>query len=360
MSEIESTIWRTVRLLTVVSMLFVLLLLASSLVALFALNLAAEQPAWARPDQVGAVGLRVQSYAEIGPGGQQQTYAWAVVPDEQGGMNSRAVVDDQQVAAEAASVWPRPPVPTTAVTPTMAAAPPVATTTALRPYFLVELPMVNLRAGPGTTYDIVGVAPAGARYAILARSGEWWQVEVDGVAPWVYGGLGLVEGAAHAVPTVVADTVPTSSPTVQPTSTPSATLTSTSTRLLSYAYSVEARRHPEANSVVLYGLIQDDTAIVGELYLEVEHGGQRWRSRASSYAIQGTTKPSAPTSPDNRPYNVKLDFPRLLFPLLAVTGAWTIRLVDGVGQPLSVDTVITIAPDDSQQEIYLDYRKIKR
>jgi hypothetical protein len=110
---------------------------------------------------------------------------------------------------------------------------------------------------------------------------------------------------------------------------------------------------------VIYALIQDNQAIVGDLFLSVEHKGQRWRSAPSSYAVQGVTKPSDPGSPYNRTYNAKIDFPRFLFPVLDPTGDWAITLVDGLGQPLSVISTVTIAPDDGQREIFLYYRRIK-
>jgi hypothetical protein len=61
---------------------------------------------------------------------------------------------------------------------------------------------VNLRAGPGTDYDVVGQASVGQRYPALARSaaGDWWQIDVDGLAAWISAGLARVEGDPAALP----------------------------------------------------------------------------------------------------------------------------------------------------------------
>jgi len=37
---------------------------------------------------------------------------------------------------------------------------------------------VNLREGPGTSYDIVGMAENGSRVRVLQASGKWYQVQV--------------------------------------------------------------------------------------------------------------------------------------------------------------------------------------
>jgi len=62
----------------------------------------------------------------------------------------------------------------------------------------------NLRAGPGTDFEVVGQASAGQRFAVLARStaGDWWQIDVGGPAAWVSAGLTRIEGDPAALPVV--------------------------------------------------------------------------------------------------------------------------------------------------------------
>jgi uncharacterized protein YraI len=61
---------------------------------------------------------------------------------------------------------------------------------------------VNLRAGPGTSFAVVGQASSDQRYPALARSaaGDWWQIDVGGLAAWVSAGLARVEGDQAALP----------------------------------------------------------------------------------------------------------------------------------------------------------------
>ncbi len=68
---------------------------------------------------------------------------------------------------------------------------------------------VNLRAGPGTGFEVIGQASGGQRYPALARSaaGDWWQIDVGGPATWVSAGLARIEGDPAALP-VAAGTAP--------------------------------------------------------------------------------------------------------------------------------------------------------
>lgn len=61
---------------------------------------------------------------------------------------------------------------------------------------------VNLRSGPGADYDVVGQVVAGQRYPVLARTatGDWWQIDVDGLPAWISADLASLEGASAALP----------------------------------------------------------------------------------------------------------------------------------------------------------------
>lgn len=374
MNEIEQSVWRTVRALTVLAVLVVLLLAGISMVNVVDLSLATGGR---HPYEPIGAGVRVQSYAEIVPGAAGQTaHAWALGPDHQGNMTSNTIANQQEVSAAAASVWPRataaiqgrsalgdkealPRLEASRTPASLATPAPTEAPGAAQPQLVIQVPLGNLRSGPGTEYPIVGIAPEGARYPITARYDDWWQVEARGATVWVHSGLGLTEGNAGSVQEAVVGSPPGAASLAAPTLQPTATPTRLGNPLGAHAYSVETSRHPEANTVVIYALIQDNQAIVGDLFLVVEHNGQRWRSEPSSYAVQGVTKPSDPGSPYNRTYNVKIDFPRFLFPVLDPIGDWAITLVDGLGQPLSVISTVTIAANDPQQEIFLYYRRIK-
>jgi|SRR5579859_2335338 len=80
---------------------------------------------------------------------------------------------------------------------------------------------VNVRAGPGTDYDQVGVLIPGQTSAIVGRNpeGTWFEIEYvggpNGVG-WVFKDLVRVVGDLNTMPTVV----PPPTPTLQPTTTP--------------------------------------------------------------------------------------------------------------------------------------------
>ncbi len=84
------------------------------------------------------------------------------------------------------------------------------------PTINVDAPL-NLRGGPGTTYNIIGSMQTGQAANILARnpSGDWWEVNVNGVQGWLYGPLVTASGDVNAV-AVAADIPAPPAPTPAP------------------------------------------------------------------------------------------------------------------------------------------------
>lgn len=121
-------------------------------------------------------------------------------------------------SAETATLTPTPATPT----PTVPSSP-----------NLTALTDLNVRIGPETFYDLVGLLPASASAEITGKSenGQWWQVKF-GPAP---NGLGWVTADpafsttanVQAIPIVAAPPTPTGTPTVTPTNTPTVTPTGT-------------------------------------------------------------------------------------------------------------------------------------
>jgi uncharacterized protein YraI len=48
--------------------------------------------------------------------------------------------------------------------------------------------LINVRSGPGTDYEVIGRATPGIYFAVSGKNsdGEWWQVDYNGEAGWVY------------------------------------------------------------------------------------------------------------------------------------------------------------------------------
>jgi hypothetical protein len=62
---------------------------------------------------------------------------------------------------------------------------------------IVAIPLLNVRGGPGLAYNILGGINQGERYVITGRNeaGDWWQIDYNGQAGWVFGELVTTENA---------------------------------------------------------------------------------------------------------------------------------------------------------------------
>jgi uncharacterized protein YraI len=132
-----------------------------------------------------------------------------------------------------------PPTATPAAAAEVAtAAPPAAPTAVVNRITNAENDKVNLRSGPGTTYEIVGKILKGEGATTTGKNpdGTWWQIEFAGApggAAWVFGELVQFAGDAAALPVVKVappdaapqpTTVPTATPVPAPTTAPAALL----------------------------------------------------------------------------------------------------------------------------------------
>ena len=95
-----------------------------------------------------------------------------------------------------------------------------------QPTAYVTTAVLNLRAGPGINYNIVGQRASGAALAITGRlegDAGWWQVDDNGSAAWVSAGLvraaGPLDGVAAVTPPAPA-TVAAAAPAAAASSTP--------------------------------------------------------------------------------------------------------------------------------------------
>lgn len=62
---------------------------------------------------------------------------------------------------------------------------------------------MNIRGGPGTDYEVVGETVAGEEFAITGKNvdGNWWQIDFQGQAGWIYAPF-VVAAEAEEVPVV--------------------------------------------------------------------------------------------------------------------------------------------------------------
>ena len=146
----------------------------------------------------------------------------------------------QRLAAVETAIAPTPtatPSPTVTATATHIATA-VASPTPLpdEPFVTLQRRM-NVQRGPGTHHDILGTAEAGAVFDITGKNlnGDWWQIDYDGQAAWVYAPYvtAIDADGVQVVPTPTplptATAKPTNTPlpaaTPAPEPTPTATLT---------------------------------------------------------------------------------------------------------------------------------------
>lgn len=94
--------------------------------------------------------------------------------------------------------------------------PPTPTPEPQNPEAIVNIDLINVRGGPGTTYNVVGGANQGDRYIITGRNqgGDWWEVDYNGGKGWLFGQLVTAENAGNVA---IAANIPAPPP---PTATP--------------------------------------------------------------------------------------------------------------------------------------------
>ena len=79
-----------------------------------------------------------------------------------------------------------------AAAPTDTPAPAPTATPAQAPAEVVMSGAVNIRSGPGTTYNLVGAANPNDKFRVTGKSpdGAWWQIDYNGQPAWVFGAVG--------------------------------------------------------------------------------------------------------------------------------------------------------------------------
>ncbi len=119
---------------------------------------------------------------------------------------------------------------TTAVIPTIATVPaaaipetpaPTSTPAGMTgPHIATAQNTVNVRQGPDTAYDRIGLLPPNSEAQITGWSGAWWQINYNGAPGFVSGDV-VIAYDSNGVPEVTAPPLPTPTPTpIAPTPTP--------------------------------------------------------------------------------------------------------------------------------------------
>jgi uncharacterized protein YraI len=96
-----------------------------------------------------------------------------------------------------------------------------------KPQLVISNTVVNLRAGPGTVYDLIGSLIQGQTAIVTGKSadGRWWRIDVDGKTAWVFAPLVRANTLANAALIASAPPLPARAPTTVPPSSPTAQAT---------------------------------------------------------------------------------------------------------------------------------------
>ena len=86
-----------------------------------------------------------------------------------------------------------PVTPSTPVPLPPATAAPTSIPTPNTPSLIAGGDGVNVRRGPSTYHEKFAFLEPGTRAVLIGRYNDWWQIDVDGEAGWVYGGIVTVQ-----------------------------------------------------------------------------------------------------------------------------------------------------------------------
>ncbi|MBV7328597.1 SH3 domain-containing protein [Chloroflexi bacterium TSY] len=217
--------------------------------------------------------------------------------------------------------------------------------------------VVNVSEGPGLTYDIVGQSLLGDAFNVVGTNSDrsWWKVCcVDTKLVWVNNAFVRLEGQTTQVQTASNEiaTSQTGSPSSQKNLVEPIKPTPTATPEPSYEFElVEATRFPEDKLPRIFVFASSNDEGLAGYRLIVQKDGL-------TIPLTGETFPGRPShtwplvGARQRFHNMKIEFPKA-----SPAGTWSIQLADTSGQPVGPPAVFKMKPDESNQEMYVHYRR---
>ncbi|MBX3009857.1 MAG: SH3 domain-containing protein [Caldilineaceae bacterium] len=288
-----------------------------------------------------------------------------------------AISAEQSVASAPAATLAADtaPPPAAAAAPTESPTVPADTATeapptSAPPRLVVNAPLVNVRTGPGTTYNVLTTVERGQEYDIVGKNaaGDWWRFCcVDGQPAWIIGELVDIEGAAElapvseevaqvsappptppSAPATQAAAVPTAPPAESPTEAPSESPPPS----VEFAFElIAAEQFAEPRIVRIFLYVYDGEQALAGYTLQVKKDGAPQTVSATSAGGQPSfTWPIADSR--QRFQNMKLEFPNV-----PAAGVWEVQLADGGGNLVGPPTTFTLNANEPNQELYVRYKK---
>jgi hypothetical protein len=241
------------------------------------------------------------------------------------------------------------PVPPTA-TPLPTATPPEPPAD---PILVINSSDVNVRAGPGTEFEILTVTDRGQEYQVVGKNvtGDWWQICcVDGENGWVTSEYADTDGPVDQV-AVVGDAAltPAANGGEQVSAATSAAAATPATAALAFDLVVQ-EQFPENKLVRIFLYVYDkDTGLEGYSLRVTRDGAELPIKETSFGGSPGLTWPVADVR--QRSQNMKVEFPGI-----ATAGQWVVQLTKD-GAPVGPPATFTLIANDPNQELYVRYQK---
>ena len=225
---------------------------------------------------------------------------------------------------------------------------------------VVNAPLVNVRRGPGTDYDIVVDVERGAEFDITGKNADasWWQICcVEGGNAWIIAEYVDTIGNVDTVPVVdpnnpnppaQADVAEQPAPAAAPTAIP----TPTSPPVPQTTFDLVAQEQfPETGLVRIFLYVYAGNDALEGYSLRVTKDGQELPVTGQSFAGQPAfTWPFQDAR--QRYQNFKIEYTDV-----PAAGEWVVQLVDAAGNTVGPAATFTLADNDPQQELYVRYQQ---
>jgi uncharacterized protein YraI len=216
---------------------------------------------------------------------------------------------------------------------------------------VINGPLVNVRSGPGTDFEIVATVERGAEFDIVGISPDrsWWQICcVNGAQAWVTSEfvdtLGLVDSVPVAGGAPAEQATPSSAAAAQPAATAASAPAA--------AFDLEAQEQfLETGLVRIFLYVYAGNSALGGFSLRVSKDGAELPVTGSSFAGQPAfTWPFQ--DPRQRFQNFKVEYPDI-----PPQGTWQVQLIDETGATVGPPATFTLSSNDQQQELYVRYAR---
>lgn len=223
---------------------------------------------------------------------------------------------------------------------------------------VVNGPLVNVRSGPSTDFEVVATVERGAEYDIIGVNPErsWWQICcVDGAEAWIIGEFVDTIGAVDSVGVVGGG--PTEAVAAQPAATaqpaaPDTPVTPAAAQPPAASFILETQEQfPETSHVRIFLYAYTGQSAVEGYSLRVTKDGQEMPVDGQSFGGQPAfTWPFADAR--QRFQNFKVEYPDV-----DAAGQWILQLVDSNGTPVGPPATFNLSANDPQQELYVRYER---